>query len=76
MRPFPAVPRFRRAIEGQKDYSVAFSLLATGLLALGRKEEGRRALEEGIEAAGRKGDLLPRRDMERRLAELVEEESA
>jgi aminomethyltransferase len=71
-----AVPRFRRAIEGHKDYSVAYSHLATSLLALGRMEEGRRALEEGIAVADRKGDLLPRRDMERKLAELDDAEPA
>lgn len=65
-----AVPRFRRAIEGQRDYSMAFRHLAASLLALGEVEEGRRVLREGIEAATRKGDLLPRRDMERTLAEL------
>jgi len=65
-----AVPRFRAAIAGQKDYSMAYNHLATSLLALGRVEEGRDALREGIVAAGRKGDLLPKRDMERKLTEL------
>jgi folate-binding protein YgfZ len=65
-----AVPCFRKAIAAQPDYSMALSHLGTALTKLGRSEEAAQVLREGIEVATRKGDLVPKRDMARKLAEL------
>ncbi len=69
-----AVPRFRRAVEGQKDYSMAFNHLAACLVRLGRRDEAREVLGAGLEAAARRGDLVPKADMTRLLEELDEAE--
>ncbi len=65
-----AVPCFREAIRAQKDYSQAYNHLGACLLALDRREEAVEVLRAGVEAAGRKGDLIPKRDMIRKLEDL------
>jgi len=65
-----AVPCFRKAIEKQVSYSMAYNHLGTCLLALGRTEEAKDVFRQGIEQATKRGDLIPRRDMERKLAEM------
>jgi folate-binding protein YgfZ len=67
-----AAPYFRKAIEKQESYSMAYNHLGTCLMQLGRTEEARDIFRHGIEAATRRGDLIPRRDMERKLGELGE----
>lgn len=64
-----AEPLLRRAVELQEDYSTAYSHLAAALLAQGKRDAGREVLIKGIAVAGSKGDLMPQREMERRLAE-------
>jgi folate-binding protein YgfZ len=66
-----AVPHFRRAIEGQRDYSMAFNHMGTCLVRLGRREEAEAVLREGIVVAAARGDLIPRREMARKLEELT-----
>lgn len=61
---------FRNAITRDRDYSAAFDHLATALLRMGRSEEAAEVLRAGIEAASRRGDLMPKRSMARKLAEL------
>jgi tetratricopeptide (TPR) repeat protein len=63
-----AVPRFREAIRRQGDYSMAYNHLGTSLLALDRREEAVKVFREGIAVAAKRGDLMPMRDMERKLA--------
>lgn len=65
-----ALPYLRRATQVQKDYSVAFLNLGKCLEFLNRLDEAADAYRSGIEAAGRKGDLVPLREMERRLKSL------
>ncbi|MCC6486619.1 MAG: tetratricopeptide repeat protein [Candidatus Hydrogenedentes bacterium] len=65
-----ALPYLRRATEVQKDYSVAFLNLGKCLEFLNRIEDAADAYRSGIAAAGRKGDLVPLREMERRLKSL------
>jgi folate-binding protein YgfZ len=65
-----ALPYFRKAIEKQATYSMAYNHLGTCLAHLGRRDEARDIFRKGIEAAKERGDLIPRRDMERKLSEL------
>ncbi|GMV93195.1 MAG: hypothetical protein AMXMBFR82_29730 [Candidatus Hydrogenedentota bacterium] len=73
-----ALPFLDRATRVQKDYSVAFLNLGKCQEYLDRKAEAIEAYRAGIRAAGRKGDLMPMREMERRLKALegTESESA
>lgn len=65
-----AVPYFKRATEIQKDYSVAWLNLGKCYEFLSRADDARAAYQAGIESAARKGDLMPLREMERRLRSL------
>lgn len=65
-----AVPYLERATELQKDYSVAFLNLGKCLEFIGRTAPAIDAFRRGIAAANRKGDLMPMREMERRLRAL------
>jgi tetratricopeptide (TPR) repeat protein len=65
-----AVPHFQRAVAGKANYSMAYNHLGTCLVKLGRSREAERTFRKGIEAATLKGDFIPKRDMERKLAEL------
>jgi len=62
-----ALPFLERATSTQKDYSVAFLNLGKCHEFLGKHEDAAKAYRSGIQAAGRKGDLMPLREMERRL---------
>ena len=62
-----AIPHLQRATQVQKDYSVAYLNLGKCYEFLGRADEARAAYQVGIECASRKGDLMPLREMERRL---------
>jgi folate-binding protein YgfZ len=62
-----ALDPLRVAVKVKKDYSAAFLKLGTCLEQLGRLEEAAEAYRQGIEVAGRKGDLMPLREMERRV---------
>jgi folate-binding protein YgfZ len=66
-----AVPRLQKAVEVQPSYSMAYNLLGTCFFRLERREEAESAWRRGISEATRRGDLMPRRDMERKLAELA-----
>lgn len=65
-----AVPFLVRATHKQGDYSAAFLNLGKCCEFLGRQQEAMEAYRSGIAAAGRKGDLMPLREMERRLSAL------
>ncbi len=65
-----ATPYLERATQVQKDYSVAFLNLGKCHEFQGNRELAIAAFRKGIEAAGRKGDLMPLREMERRLKAL------
>jgi tetratricopeptide (TPR) repeat protein len=71
-----ALPYFARAAELQKDYSVAYLNLGKCHEFLGNSEDAAAAYRQGIRAAGRKGDLIPMREMERRLNSLKGRNSA
>lgn len=65
-----AIPHLRRATQVQKDYSVAYLNLGKCYEFLQRNDEARAVYRQGIECASRKGDLMPLREMERRLKSL------
>lgn len=71
-----ALPYFARATELQKDYSVAYLNLGKCHEFLGNSEDAAEAYRLGIRAASRKGDLMPMREMERRLNSLKGRNSA
>lgn len=62
-----ALPYLQRATQIQRDYSVAYLNLGKCAEFLGDHAGAVTAYRAGIEAAGRKGDLVPLREMERRL---------
>jgi Flp pilus assembly protein TadD len=62
-----AIPHLQRATQVQKDYSVAYLNLGKCYEFLGRDSAARETYRAGIQAASRKGDLMPLREMERRL---------
>ena len=68
-----AAPYFEKAADLQKDYSAAYLSLGKCLEFSGRIEEAEVAYREGIAVAGRKGDLMPMREMERRLHAIAAE---
>ena len=65
-----AIPHLETAIRVKKDYSAAFLNLGKCHEFLGHRDEARSVYQAGIEAASRKGDLMPLREMERRLKSL------
>lgn len=65
-----AIPHFETAIRAKGDYSVAYLNLGKCHEFLGKQEEAVRVYREGIAVASRKGDLMPLREMERRLRAL------
>jgi folate-binding protein YgfZ len=67
-----AIPRFEKAVERDPGYSAAYDHLGTALRSLGRNDRAAAVFRAGIEAATRKGDLIPKRSMSRKLAELDE----
>lgn len=71
-----AVPHLERATQVQKDYSAAYLNLGKCFEFMDRTDEARNAYAAGIECASRKGDLMPLREMERRLKALEESVTA
>lgn len=70
--PAEAIPYFERATTLQKDYSAAFLNLGKCYEAIGDTANAAETFRRGIAAANRKGDLMPMREMERRLKQLAE----
>lgn len=67
-----AVPHLQHATEVQKDYSAAYLDLGKCYEFLDRPERAVETYQAGITIASRKGDLMPMREMERRLKSLQE----
>jgi len=66
-----AVPHLEKATGLKKDYSAAFLNLGKCHEFLKQTDRAREAYQAGIAAASRKGDLMPMREMERRLNALT-----
>lgn len=65
-----AIPYLETATRVQKDFSAAYLNLGKCHEVLGDVTSAKAAYTTGIEVAGRKGDLMPMREMERRLKQL------
>jgi folate-binding protein YgfZ len=65
-----AIPYLETATRVQKDFSAAYLNLGKCHEYLDQKRDAREVYQKGIEVAGRKGDLMPMREMERRLKQL------
>ena len=65
-----AAPYLERATQIQKDYSTAYLSLGKCHEFLGEADLAKGAYERGIAVASRRGDLMPLREMERRLKAL------
>lgn len=61
-----AIPYFQKAVEIQKDYSMAFLYLGKSLEKEQKISEALEVYKKGIIAASQKGDLMPLREMEQR----------
>ncbi len=66
-----AIPCLETATRVQKDFSAAYLNLGKCHEYLGHTDSARDTYTQGIEVAGRKGDLMPMREMERRLKQLA-----
>ena len=69
-RPAEAILLFAKSVEGKPDYSMAYNLWGESLAGAGRTDEAADVWRRGIEVAGSQGDLMPKRAMTGRLAEL------
>lgn len=66
-----ALPPLKIVIKENKDYSAAYLLLGKNLEKLARNEEAVEVYRQGIAAASKKGDLMPLKDMQSRLNQLL-----
>jgi folate-binding protein YgfZ len=66
-----ALPPLKIVIRENKDYSAAYLLLGKNLEKLSRHEEAIETYRAGIAAASKKGDLMPLKDMQNRLNQLL-----
>ncbi len=63
-----AVPYLKKAIEVKPMHTVAYQALAKAYEGLSNRKEMVATLEQGIEVASKKGDLVPLREMQNMLA--------
>ena len=62
----------KTVIEAHKDYSAAYLLLGKTWEKLANKEEAIDTYKKGIAAASKKGDLMPLKDMQNRMNQLLQ----
>jgi folate-binding protein YgfZ len=66
-----ALGPLKTVVEHYRDHSAAYLALGKTLEKLSRKEEAAEVYKNGIEAASKKGDLMPLRDMQTRLNQIL-----
>jgi len=66
-----ALSPLRTVVEHYQDHSAAYLALGKTLEKLSRKEEAANVYKKGIEAASKKGDLMPLKDMQSRLNQIL-----
>lgn len=65
-----AIDPFQRTLKAQPKHSVAYASLGKCLAATGQTQKAREILEQGIEVAAAKGDLMPLKAMQAQLETL------
>ena len=66
-----ALGPLKTVVEHYRDHSAAYLALGKTLEKLSRKEEAADVYKKGIEAASKKGDLMPLKDMQSRLNQIL-----
>jgi len=66
-----ALHPLQTVIKEYKDYSAAYVLLGKTMEKLSRQNEAIQAYQEGIAVASRKGDLMPLKEMQQKLNQLL-----
>ena len=66
-----ALGPLKTVVEHYQDHSAAYLALGKTLEKLSRKEEAADVYKKGIEAASKKGDLMPLKDMQTRLNQIL-----
>jgi folate-binding protein YgfZ len=66
-----ALGPLKTVVEHYRDHSAAYLALGKTLEKLSRKEEAAEVYKKGIEAASKKGDLMPLKDMQTRLNQIL-----
>jgi len=62
----------KTVIEAHRDYSAAYLLLGKTWEKLSNREEAIEIYKQGIAAASKKGDLMPLKDMQNRMNQLLQ----
>ena len=70
-----ALKPLQTVVEHYRDHSAAYLVLGKTLEQLARKEEAAEVYKKGIETASRKGDLMPLKDMQNRLNQILQARS-
>ncbi len=66
-----AVPPLQTLLREYKDYSAAYLILGKNLEKLEQYEEAANIYKEGVAAASRKGDLMPLKEMQTRMNQIL-----
>jgi len=67
-----ALPHLETVVKEYKDYSAAYLLLGKVLEKISRPQRAEEVYRQGIAAASKKGDLMPLREMQTRLNQLLQ----
>ena len=66
-----ALPPLQTVVKEYKDYSAAYVLLGKTMEKLSRQDEAIQTYREGIAVASKKGDLMPLKEMQHKLNQLL-----
>ena len=66
-----ALPPLQTVVKEYKDYSAAYVLLGKTMEKLSRQDEAIQTYREGIAIASKKGDLMPLKEMQQKLNQLL-----
>lgn len=66
-----ALPPLQTVVKEYKDYSAAYVLLGKTMEKLSRQDEAMQTYREGIAVASKKGDLMPLKEMQQKLNQLL-----
>ena len=66
-----ALPPLQTVVKEYKDYSAAYVLLGKTMEKLLRQDEAMQIYRDGIAVASKKGDLMPLKEMQQKLNQLL-----